>query len=337
MTAIKSPWFWVRTGVSVLLLTYVFMKVGWGPLWEQIRTADVRYLAAYLALGLAATVISAVKWRVLCRPFGFHTRLPRLFALYMVGYFFNHVLPTSVGGDVVRGYELGRTEGHKARAMATVFVERFTGLTVLMILAVMAVAFDTRFRSRIEIVALVGLAAAGYVVLAWMILSPLCLNIARRLLTFRVAVKALGKVGNFQEAVLAYRHHRRELAWAMFHSVLFYITAVYLVYVGALTFGHHVPMLSLLAAVPIMLVVFMIPISLGGIGLQEWAYYAILALVGVPAAVGLSLGLLYRARAMLFGLIGGLLFPLTAGGRMPAPVPIEPVAANLGEGEPSAR
>lgn len=319
MKAMRNPWFWVRTAVSLLLLTYVFMKVGWGPLWEQIRAADLRFLAGYLALGLVSTLVSAVKWRVLCRPFGFQTRLPRLFALYMVGYFFNHVLPTSVGGDVVRGYELGRAEGHKARAMATVFVERFTGLTVLMLLAVAAAACDARFRGRIEIVALIALAAGGYVVLAWMIFSRTCLNLARRMLTFKLATKVLGKIGSFQEAVLAYRRHGRELAWAMLYSALFYLTAVCMVYVGALTFGHQPPVLGLLAAVPIMLVVFMIPISLGGIGLQEWAYFAILALVGVPEPVGLSLGLLYRARAMLFGLIGGLLFPLTSGGKMPSP------------------
>jgi len=54
----------------------------------------------------------------------------------------------------------------------------------------------------------------------------------------------------------------------------------------------------------------MMPISLGGIGVQEWAYYFILEMVGVPGAIGLSLGLLYRARAVCFGLIGGLVYPM---------------------------
>jgi uncharacterized membrane protein YbhN (UPF0104 family) len=54
------------------------------------------------------------------------------------------------------------------------------------------------------------------------------------------------------------------------------------------------------------------PISLGGIGVQEWAYYFVLGMVGVPGAVGLSLGLLYRARAVFFGLIGALVYPMVS-------------------------
>jgi uncharacterized membrane protein YbhN (UPF0104 family) len=70
-------------------------------------------------------------------------------------------------------------------------------------------------------------------------------------------------------------------------------------------------------AVPLMLVLFMIPISLGGIGLQEWAYYFVLGMVGVPSAVGLSLGLLYRARAIGFGLLGGVIYPFISQGAQP--------------------
>ena len=54
----------------------------------------------------------------------------------------------------------------------------------------------------------------------------------------------------------------------------------------------------------------MIPISLGGIGLNEWAYYLVMGILGVPGAVGLSLGLLYRARAVAYALLGMAIYPL---------------------------
>ena len=67
--------------------------------------------------------------------------------------------------------------------------------------------------------------------------------------------------------------------------------------------------LPFFVAVPLMLLLFMIPISIGGIGLQEWAYFFVLSMVGVPAAVGLSLGLIFRARTIGFGLLGGIIYP----------------------------
>jgi len=79
---------------------------------------------------------------------------------------------------------------------------------------------------------------------------------------------------------------------------------------GCLVFDVHVSLTKLSMAVPIMLVLFMMPISIGGIGLQEWAYYFVLGMVGVPGAVGLSLGLLNRTTTLVMGLLGGAIYPL---------------------------
>jgi len=69
-----------------------------------------------------------------------------------------------------------------------------------------------------------------------------------------------------------------------------------------------------MTAVPVLLILFMIPFSLGGIGLQAWAYYFVLEAIGVPASIGLSLGLLFRARSLAFGLMGGAVYPFITRG-----------------------
>ena len=65
-------------------------------------------------------------------PFG------QLLNLYFVGLFINNFFPSTIGGDVFRGYEVGRDVGDRALAMASVFMERFTGMTALTAIALVA-------------------------------------------------------------------------------------------------------------------------------------------------------------------------------------------------------
>ena len=306
----KSGTLYVKGGVSILLLYYVFQKVGWGEVWNEFAGADVFYLVLYIGLGFVATLVSAIKWLVLSRPHGMHASLSRLVLLYMVGYFFNHILPTSVGGDLVRAYELGKYEGKKPEALASVFMERFTGYTILILFAVAAMGFDGRWRGDLRVLIPVAGAVACYVGIIWLVVSRSFVSWLEERAPTRIIGSLMRKIGKLQEAIYMYKDFKREMIWALGYSIAFYAISVMIVYVGCLTFATRVPLSSLLAAVPILLVLFMIPISVGGIGLQEWAYFFVLGMVGVPGGVGLSLGLLYRARAVAFGLVGGAIYPL---------------------------
>jgi uncharacterized protein (TIRG00374 family) len=312
----------LRAAVSAVLLWYVFAQVGWGALWQELRGVDPLLLALYVVLGKAATLISAWKWHVLSSAVGIAASLPRLFLLYLVGGFFNHILPTNVGGDLVRGLELGRLHGDRATAMASVFVERFTGLTTLIVLAALAVALEPQFLSDWRVATALSLVAAGYVVGGALVFSPALTRGLEHRCRVKAVAKVLGKVRSFQEAILLYRHRPGALAVSFALSLVFYANAVAITYAGCLAFGVRPAVSTLAAAVMVMLVLFMVPISLGGIGLQEWAYTFVLGLIGVPPAVGLSLGLLFRARAVGFGLIGGALYPLVT---QPS-LPLEPLA-----------
>jgi len=277
--------FCLKSFVSILLLYYVFRKVGWQELWTTLKDADLSYLPLYLGLAFLLTFVSAVKWSVLSKTHGISASLSSLFWLYMVGYFFNHILPTSVGGDVIRAYELGKLGGKRKEALASVFMERFTGFTTLIGFALLAVVIDHRFLKDIRLVAALAFALAAYLGVVGVVFNRSFLSFLRGRIPLKMLEKVLKKVEKFQDAVYMYKDHRLDILYAIGCSILFYVTSVMIVYVGCLMFHVHVPLSSLFMAVPIMLVVFMIPISVGGIGLQEWAYYFVLDLHANPPAV----------------------------------------------------
>lgn len=322
MSSKRGLGLYLRIAISLLLLIYLFGKVGWEAVWREISAADPWLLALYVALGLASIVISAVKWLVLARAQGFETSLWRLFLLYMVGYFFNHILPTSVGGDVVRAYELGRTNGRHNEAVASVFMERFTGFTTLMVFVVIALAFNSEFLADERLAIALAVASAGYILLTWLVFSRSTLDALSARIRAPIVGRLLQKARKLQDAIYLYRGRRRAMTLAMVYSIAFYLMTVAIMYVGCLSLGVRVQLEALFGAVPLILLLFTIPISIGGIGLQEWAYYFVLAKIGVPSAVGLGLGLIFRVRTLAFGLLGALVYPLlTAPSRSSAAVP----------------
>jgi len=310
MSIKKGLGFYLKTLFSLLLLYYVFGKVGWNDLWKELKRADLYYLTLYICLDLFMTLVSAIKWSVLIKPQGIHASLPRLYLLYMFGYFFNNILPTSVGGDVVRAYELGKFEGKQKEAMASVFVERFTGLTILILFALLSVSLDPRFLRETKVVVPLALALGGYLGIVAVVFNRSSVFFMEKLVPAKIVGRLLKKVEGVQTAIYMYKNHKRSILYAMGYSIVFYVSSVLLVSLGCLVFDFHVSLAKLSLAVPIMLVLFMMPISIGGIGLQEWAYYFVMGMVGVPGAVGLSLGLLGRTTKVVMGLLGGAMYSL---------------------------
>ena len=81
------------------------------------------------------------------------------------------------------------------------------------------------------------------------------------------------------------------------------------VYVTALVFDTNVAFLAMLIAIPIIMLLMNLPISLGNLFLMEASYTGIFALMGYEPALGLSVALTMRMKSLFDGLLGGVLHP----------------------------
>src|SRR5216683_3079824 len=146
----------LRVAITVFLLGLLAWRMRGD--WEKIQDTFARMRLTYwlLAVGvfLLAQLASSVRWRWLARPLGFEESPWRFLGYYFVGMFFNLVLPTSVGGDVVRAWYLDAHSGRRLPAFVSVFADRVSGLLVLLVLACLGVVFsplklDPRVRLRV--------------------------------------------------------------------------------------------------------------------------------------------------------------------------------------------
>lgn len=300
--------FYLRLLVSLLLIFYLLEQVSWSAFREVILKADLFYIVLSFALTPLLILVSVWKWRLLLAAKGYLVSSSELFKLYLVGYFFNNLLPTNIGGDLVRAYRLGKKVNDQSQSAASVLMERFTGVSALVILAALSFFANLGLVGDLRIGLALLLVSAGYFALFWLAVDDSPLLFLESRIRHRSISSLIEKLRKVQNAVKAYNDNRRILLLSVFISFIFYILAIINVYVSSLAFGAAVSIASLAVIVPLILLISMLPLSIGGIGLQEWAYFFTFSQVGIAGTVGLSVALLMRLKGVVWGIFGGAMY-----------------------------
>ena len=128
----------VRIAVSLLGLAIIVLTQDLGQAFRLLLDMDWLPFLATLVLFLSGSFVRAYRWGCLVWALGVQVSYWRLVDLYFIGAFFNQFLPTGVGGDAVKMFELSREDGKAASAISSVLVDRFLGLFVLFALALLA-------------------------------------------------------------------------------------------------------------------------------------------------------------------------------------------------------
>ncbi len=293
----------LRLAVSLALLAWLLGRAGIGSIADVLAHADRRWLAAGVVLGLASTTVQATQWHALLRAVGLQRSWRRCLRLVYVGYGFNTILPSAVGGDVARAVAVVEKPSDRSAAAASVVLQRlwnFPGMIALLAVG-LAVSIADPFASRMRPVA----AAAAGVGLVIIVIagSPLLGVLARHRLMQRWGVtRAVAGMLHKLESV---RQSRRVIAMASVRGTTFWTLQV----LSQVCFMHAVGIAPNIgyAAVVVTTVnlATLLPISINGYGLRESGYTAFLAVPGLATtAQALAASFLLAGQMLLWGVIG---------------------------------
>jgi len=310
MTRKRLIWLIVKIAVSLSLLIYILAaKVSLPEIGRSLAGLNLAWVALAFSLHIFGLLISAYRWQILARAQGDEVPLFYLVKSYLVGTFFNNFLPTRFGGDVVRIWDGSKYSQSVLKSSAIVVVERATGLVVLFLFALLASLFRLDMARRIPVIWVSLLVGLGGLFLAVFFLSPPAGRLISRLpdqgFPGRLKVKVLG----FREIILAYRHRpalfRQALAWAL----LLQLNVILYYFLIGRAFNLRVAFLDYFIFIPIVLLIQIIPVTIGGLGLREGAYIALFLYYGVAAQTAVSFSLVADlAIGLLVGLIGGIIY-----------------------------
>ena len=300
----------LKVGVSAALLAFLLSRVDRGAMAGALRGAWLSLLLLCIPLYGVGQLLSTLRWQVLLEAEGIRVPLRRLLLLYLEGMFFSLFLPTAVGGDVVRGYRIWHLTRAGEGALASILVERLTGFVAMVGIAAAttAAALTTGALRDTSVVLFVAVVAAGLAGAIGVLMSPAALRLVDRLLAGRTDVGFMQGVRRFGEAMQRYRGHGRAVIAALGMSLGFQTLLIFLVYLVALALRLPVHFMPFLIFIPMVNVISMVPISLGGLGVREGGIVYLLGKIGVEPAGALTLSLLWFAIVAVTSLPGGIIF-----------------------------
>ncbi len=300
----------LRIGASVVMLGVVYTRFPsfeWGdvaPEWE--RSTGLWLLGAAL-LTLAGMVLSAVRWQQVLHAMGQRTALRPLVSLCLAGQFVSNVLPTTIGGDVLRVSRLSKDNGASADTFASVVLERLTGWLVLPLITFFGLAVNPGLRElgRATAIAL-GVAAGTLVALVLLLVAADHPRLGGR---FSAGVGWRRFVGAVHDGLAQLRTHPRAAAGLVLAGLAYQLVlcAAALMVAAALGFGW-LGFTPLLAFFPAVLIAQVLPIGISGLGVREGAFVLFLTPLGVPAEQAVALGLVLYALNLLVSLAGAPAF-----------------------------
>lgn len=304
---------WIRLAASAVILAVIVTKVpdfNWRGLVPEWTTANTLWLVCAAALTLLGFVLSTLRWHSVLRAMDMEpTPLHRLFGHYVAGQFVSNVLPTTIGGDVVRVSRLSQDNGDAADTFASVVIERLTGWLVLPIITIIGFTVNPGLR-QLGTATTIALTVA-FATLALLVGILVAASHPRILGRYAQREGWQRFVGAVHTGVARMRQH----PWAALNVVV-----VGLLYQGVMVLAATAAAVSLdiddvgltvLAAfLPAVLISQVLPIGISGLGVREGAFVLFLTPLGVPTEQAIALGLMLYALNLGVSLIGAPAFAM---------------------------
>ena len=294
----------LRLVASAIILAILVPRVELGAV---VRLHRLWWLVAAVGVTFVGVVLSAVRWQRVLAAVGLRAPLPTLLRHYLASLFVGNVLPSTVGGDVLRVTRLSAANGDTPGTFASVVIERLTGWLVLPVLTLGAVIANPGLRREApEAVGLCLLIALG--TLAGLVL--LLIAAAHPALGGRLTANDGWR--RFTGAVhLGLDRFRRRPALALEVLVVgfaYQLTVMFAAFLAAQALGIDIGWTAVLAFFPVVAIIQVIPVTIGGLGTREGALVLLLGSLGVASADAIALGLLFYGVNLVVSLLGAPAF-----------------------------
>lgn len=278
----------IKFAVSTALLYIVLSKTGLEKVFSMLKGMSLPVFISAIFLYILAQVISTLRWKLLL-PGVLGVR--KLFSLYMIGAFFNTLLPGVIGGDAVKGFYLYQATGRGSLTLASIFMDRYLGFVVLIAICALAFPFGYKYfyGSRLE----------------WLLPLVVLSFIIGSFLVFGLRLgKKIKILSGFYDYFHAYCNQKEVIGKTLLLSVLVQLAGIFSVYILALGIGQHIPFLACLIFVPLIVMFTTLPISISGLGVREGAFVLFLGLIGIKPGVATAISLSWFVSITAGSLLG---------------------------------
>jgi uncharacterized protein (TIRG00374 family) len=298
-----------RVLLAVGLMWLATRGVEWSDVFADIARGSWRWFALCILLVVIDRVLMAWRWIVLLRAVEQppHVPLHQIIRLFFVSTFVGTFTPGSIGGDAMRVMSLTRLGTATSSAVGSVAVDRILGTVSVLLMAVVGAAlagskidaFWLRFALLVSAIGVAG---------------TLLLLFDSRVLAGLVRWAGGGRfptVERWAQKILAairqYGEHRGVLVGVLGASVAVQALRSAQAWCLGLAIGLPISGLWYFALIPFVVLAFLLPASIAGVGAGTASFVPLFAYAGLSNERAVALSLLFAFLGVIGNLPGGLL------------------------------
>lgn len=201
------------------------------------------------------------------------------------------MLPSLIGGDAVKAFYLYKTSGRGSLTLASIFMDRYLGFVMLIVICAIAFPFGYSYFQNSPI--------------TWVLPLTVLVFIISSLLFFSLRLgKGIKILSEIYDYFYSYWNQKGIIVMALLISVLVQLLNIFAVYILALGLGEHVPLLACLIFLPLIVMFTALPISISGIGIREVAFVFFFSLISIRPDVATALSLSWFLSTTAGSLLG---------------------------------
>jgi uncharacterized protein (TIRG00374 family) len=299
--------FFVRVAISIGLVAFMISRLDTSNMMRFLRRADLVLVALTLLAVLADRMLMAFRWMKLVEALGVHAARAKLLKIFFLSTFFGSFLPSGVGGEAVRAISFSKLTSKGIESVASVVLDRLFGFLSMLLTGLLSLAVFYRVYPHPALLYVVLAASVAMLVL----LGAALARPVHALLLARFG-SAKGRIAEWArkgvDAMSRYREKPGVLAFVLSISVLVQLLRVLQAYLLSESMDLGTPAVYFLCFVPPILVVTMLPVSVGGWGTANAAYVYLFSQVGMDPDGAFVLSVLILGLGVVGNLPGGLIY-----------------------------
>jgi uncharacterized protein (TIRG00374 family) len=279
----RHLFFILKLMLTTVLLVAVINYVDLAMVWERIQSVNPLWLIASLGCLMIGYIMCGLRWAWIAEGLGIGVSKSQKIRLYFLGMFASLFLPSTIGGDVIRGVLLAKSKGRKGMGVAagaSVILDRVNGMyTLLLLLTFSMLFFEWPLIWWVTWLGIVGTAWLG------MLLYPM---IDRHLVG-----RLPEKLEKLKALPLMEKRFRQKWWRSLPVSFLFQILIVQAHFFLGMAVGLEMSWFAFSIMVGLVALVATLPISLNGFGVREAGYVSFAVYFGASGDAATAMAALW--------------------------------------------
>lgn len=294
----------LKITLGLIVVAAILFFVDLETLWLSVRQADLIYFSLALSVVFILRVLMSIRWKVILNEEKIEITFMQSLYINLVSQSAGFISPGGIGADFVRGGSLYNQQKDLKKTARLLLLDRIIGIVGMLSVACLGTIYAMLFLNYADNRELQITFSFCLVMLLGIALAPWFVRLTHRFLERVSLPRVFGKIIKAMNDILGHQYPKRIIARLFGISVLMQVFrgGVFLLLFFAISV--ELEPLIVFALTPVVFIMMLIPIGIGGFGVRELSTYFLFQGFGVTLEQCVAVGLLFYALQVLMVLPG---------------------------------